>query len=95
MPVEDVPVVVRDISGDKLLGSIAGSFAPGIGIGSDISNIVRLCAFEEDTPKDTLRSKSPPRRTRPSAIIVPAIYSTRKEWQEHVSMEKRDLQRAR
>lgn len=43
MPVEDVPVVVRDISGDKLSGSCACScLAPGIGMGSDISNIVRL-----------------------------------------------------
>lgn len=71
MPVEDVPVVVRDISGDKLLESIACSgLALGIGMGSDISNIVRLWAVEEETPKDTRRSKLPPRRTSPSAMIV-------------------------
>lgn len=84
MPVEDVPVVVRDISGDKLVGSSACScLAPGIGMGSDISNIVRLCALEEDTPKDTFRSKLPPRRTKPSAMIVlNDVLLTRKKWQE-------------
>ncbi len=71
VPVDDVPVVVRSISGDWLLGSVVVSGdAPGIGIGSDISNIVRVWALEEETPKDTLRSKLLPRRTRPSAMIV-------------------------
>jgi hypothetical protein len=77
VPVDDVPVVVRDISGDKLLGSIACSeLAPGIGMGSDISNIVRLWALEEETPNDTRRSKLPPRRTRPSAMIVRDVLDT-------------------
>ncbi len=71
VPVDDVPVVVRSISGEVLSGSIVVSAgAPGIGMGSDISNIVRLWALEEETPKDTLRSKLLPRRTRPSAMIV-------------------------
>lgn len=49
---------VREISGDRPPLSIASSdFAPGIGIGSDISNIVRLWAVDDVTPKDTLRNR--------------------------------------
>jgi hypothetical protein len=62
--------VDRDTSGDKLFRSAASSdFAPGMGMGSDISKIVRLWAVEEETPKDTLRNMLPPLRTRPSAMI--------------------------
>lgn len=72
--VEDAPEMpLRRISGDKFPLSIACSsfaFAPGIGIGSDISRIVRLCAVDDVTPKETLRSKLPPRSTRPSAIVT-------------------------
>jgi hypothetical protein len=70
VPVDEVLVMFRSISGDVLSGSVVVSAgAPGIGMGSDISNIVRLWALEEETPKDTLRSKLLPRRTRPSAMI--------------------------
>lgn len=67
---------VRGTSGDRLSLS-TGSLAPGMGIGSDISNSVRLCAVEDCTPNDTLRSRLPPLRTKLSAIIAIIVVQTR------------------
>jgi hypothetical protein len=40
-----------------------------MGMGSDISNIVRLWTVDEETPNETLRRRLPPRSTKPSAMI--------------------------
>lgn len=81
-PVEGIEPPARESSGERLLGSgsFAGSdFAPGIGIGSDISDSVRLWAVEEVTPKETRRSIFPPPRTKPSAMTawIERIYRER------------------
>jgi hypothetical protein len=69
-PAEDT-AAAREISGERLFGSIAGSgFEPGMGIGSDISDNVRLWAVEDEIPKETRRSNLPPPRTKPSAMIA-------------------------
>lgn len=54
-------------------------FELGIGIGSDISNIERCGWALEDTPKETLLSKPPVRRTKLSAIVSQDISSTQGE----------------
>lgn len=67
-PVDEVEVGTRVRSGDK--ESIAGSsLGLGIGIGSDMSKIVRWLADEDETPKETRRSRLPPLRTKLSAIF--------------------------
>jgi hypothetical protein len=67
----EVFVGTRLICGDKLWPSTAGSgFEPGIGIGSVISKSVRWGAVEEETPKETLRNKLPPLKTKLSAMMA-------------------------
>ena len=86
--VEEVFVVVRVISGDRPPTSAACSgFEPGIGIGSVISNMVRVYADDDETPKDTLRSKLPPFRTKQSAMMVHKGILTRKS----VARKTRDI----
>ena len=56
-------------SGARLLPSRAGSdLEPGMGIGSDMSMMGRRWAVEDETPKETLRSRLPPLKTSPSAM---------------------------
>jgi len=69
--VEEPPDRTRLISGARFALSMADSeFEFGIGIGSDISNIVRRGVVAEDTPKETLRNTLPPLVTKPSAMIA-------------------------
>jgi len=65
--IDDAPLI-GGISGERLLGSRAGSPDPfGMGIGSDISEMVLRCVWG-DSWKDTLRRNAAPLSTNTSAM---------------------------
>ena len=70
-PVEERLGGTLPASGARLLSRASSGLglAPGMGMGSDMSKMGLRWAVEEETPKDTLRSRLPPLRTSPSAMV--------------------------
>jgi hypothetical protein len=95
-PVDEVLAGTLFISGEIVLFSTADSaLEPGMGMGSDISKMGRRLAVDDETPKETLRSRLPPLKTSPSAMAARVVGRRREEegegaWVDIIENERRE-----